>query len=505
MFTMIRQFVLLAFCCVVSSTSYAAGLAQNELIKYANVDSIRVIVELSRNSPNLRNPSNSSPLDSPLDAKSRVARTNDLLSLRGKLGVGRNKNGRTSTREILEFDNPNIYALTVNQSGLAALVNDASIDVYEDKLNWPLLSSSVPLVFPTQSTSQYSGTSWSVAVLDSGVDKTHPFLTGRIVGAAEACFSYNDTSISGNSDFASLCPNGQQQQVGAGSGTAGTGTPCSPSKTGCDHGTKMAGVIAGNVATVSGNTQNGVSLGASIIPVQVGTEILDTDLCPNPPNSCIAFFDSDIIKGLEYVRNISGSHSIAAVNLSIGSQIAGAQGPCNGVNPGLTTAINNLVNVGVAVVAAAGNNASQLGVSSPACISTAFAVAATDAASGSTQDDPWINNNRSSATLDLFAPGVAVTTSTLPSPQYVAETGTSIAAAHVSGAWAVLRNKNSALSVSQMAAVFKSVGPLIVQTPVIKRRLNIEAALAAVQEATADEGFCFPIITSSSKVATICL
>jgi hypothetical protein len=44
--------------------------------------------------------------------------------------------------------------------------------------------------------------------LDTGVDKTHPFLSGKVV--AEACFSNN-----GN------CPNGKTTQIGS-----GAGVPC---------------------------------------------------------------------------------------------------------------------------------------------------------------------------------------------------------------------------------------------------------------------------------------
>jgi subtilisin family serine protease len=58
----------------------------------------------------------------------------------------------------------------------------------EDTLSAPTLADSVPLIGADVAwAAGYSGAGQAVAILDTGVDKTHPFLTGKVI--AEACFS----------------------------------------------------------------------------------------------------------------------------------------------------------------------------------------------------------------------------------------------------------------------------------------------------------------------------
>src|SRR5204862_771645 len=110
----------------------------------------------------------------------------------------------------------------------------------------PTLAQSVPLVQGDQAWSAgYDGTGRVVAIVDTGVDKSHPFLLNKVV--AEACFS---SFAAGHST--SLCPNGQSQQIGV-----GAGVPCGPLNLGCWHGTHVAGIAAGN-GDQAGQTFSGV-------------------------------------------------------------------------------------------------------------------------------------------------------------------------------------------------------------------------------------------------------
>src|SRR5204863_9176946 len=77
----------------------------------------------------------------------------------------------------------------------------------------------------------YDGSGTVIAVLDTGVDSTHPFLAGKVV--EEACYS---STVAGVSQ--SFCPSGQPTQIGAGSAVR---CPLSD----CVHGTHVAGIAAG--------------------------------------------------------------------------------------------------------------------------------------------------------------------------------------------------------------------------------------------------------------------
>ena len=73
-----------------------------------------------------------------------------------------------------------------------------------DRLLRPSLEANITLVEADQAWAEgFDGSGWTVAVVDSGVDGTHPMLTRKVV--AEACYSSN-----GN------CPAGGTEQVGSG-------------------------------------------------------------------------------------------------------------------------------------------------------------------------------------------------------------------------------------------------------------------------------------------------
>jgi len=141
--------------------------------------------------------------------------------------------------------------LEIDQAELVALSSSPEIDhIEQDIAVPPALSQSVPLIGGVNGAfAGFTGKGQTVAILDTGVDKTHSFLTGKVV--SEACYS---TTLLGQST--ALCSDG--------STAPGAGLNCSPAYEGCDHGTHVAGIAAG-----SGPTFSGVAKDATLIAIQV--------------------------------------------------------------------------------------------------------------------------------------------------------------------------------------------------------------------------------------------
>ncbi|MGW7613719.1 S8 family serine peptidase, partial [Streptomyces sp. NPDC054766] len=399
-------------------------------------------------------------IDPPLydkTANGGKVRVNVLTKQRADLSAAADTGKTVQTFETLP-----LVTVKVDQAGLEKLAAQSNVvSVTEDTPVPPSLNESVPLIGGTSpAAAGLTGAGSAIAVLDTGVATHHPFLKGRVV--AEACFSPIDADYSATS----LCPNGTEEQEGTGSADSETG-PCA-TITECDHGTHVAGIAAGNGEGITGAPARGVAPGADIVAIQVFSEFTSEDYCGAGAAPCVLSFTSAQLSALEKVWELKQSGTpLVAANLSLGSgryTTACEDDPHQAV-------IDQLLDAGVATVVAAGNNGYTDAVTSPACVSSALAVGAT------TDDDELAAFTNRGPLVDVFAPGTSIVSS-VPGGGYASKAGTSMAAPHVAGALAILRQAFPTRSIESLEALLKATGKPITYTGASTPRIDIGQALS---------------------------
>ncbi|WAM00196.1 S8 family serine peptidase [Streptomyces sp. Je 1-369] len=306
--------------------------------------------------------------------------------------------GHTTVRRTLHA--LNAEALTTPPQDTAALWKaltsrkDGISHVWPDATRKATLDKSVKQIGADKAWSAgYDGTGVKVAVLDSGVDATHPDLKGRIL--AEKNFS--------------TAPDAKDRR---------------------GHGTHVASIAAGTGAE-SGGKFKGVAPGAKLLSGKVLDDSGEGD-------------DSGIIAGMDW----AAAQGADVVNLSIG----GYDTP--GIDP-LEAAVDKLSkDKGILFTVSAGNDGGTRSVNSPGSADAALTVGAVDdndeLAEFSSQG-PRVGDG--AIKPDVTAPGVDITAAAAPgsaiekevgqNPEgYLTISGTSMAAPHAAGAAALLKQQH---------------------------------------------------------------
>ncbi|HSF40651.1 MAG TPA: S8 family serine peptidase, partial [Thermoanaerobaculia bacterium] len=360
--------------------------------------------------------------------------------------------GGANAQVNARFETIPFLALTVDAAALDRLAAlPGVLGVAEDVLEKPSLASSNVAIGTNVALIQgLTGSGKVIAVLDTGVDKTHPFFTGGKV-VSEACYSSTVPPYT-----ESLCPGGVSESTASGSGVS-----CSVGVEGCNHGTHVAGIAAGNDGAGPGF---GVARGAGIIAIQVFSR---------DSWYYLGSWVSDQIKALERVYELADDYDIAAVNMSLGGYTYSSQQYCDIDNAARKAAIDNLRSIDIPTVASAGNDYYSSGLSAPACISSAVSVGAT------TDTDAVASFSNIATFLHLLAPGVDITSS-VPGGGTASFNGTSMAAPHVAGAWAVLKQANPGATVSDILAILRNTAVSVSGRGVSDmRRINLGKAVTA--------------------------
>ncbi len=254
-----------------------------------------------------------------------------------------------------------------------------------------------------------TGKNRTVAIIDSGVDYTHPELNSSYLGGKDFV----------NNDDDPMDDNG--------------------------HGTHVAGIIT---ADGINPTAKGLAPDAKIIVAKVCDA---NGMC----------WESDVVAGIGWaIKGIDGIANSGdepdAISISLGSSNRWVLANCD--SESIARKINEAFNSGINVVIAAGNY--PFGVSSPACSSKAIAVGATNLNSLTS----FSGRGFSMKDHGVVAPGVSVF-STVPkgncifcdSSGYKRLSGTSMSTPHVSALIALMKSKNSNLTASLVKLImFKS-------------------------------------------------
>jgi subtilisin len=341
-----------------------------------------------------------------------------------------------------KFNYTPLLAMEVTSSGLQTLmVSSGWTQIQEDKQYRMNLSQSAPLVGSTLIQSQgFGGAGQTIAIIDTGVDANHPFLSGKVV--AEACFSttLNPTQLFGST---TACPNNLDTQVGS-----GAAAPFATNIVGRGHGTHVAGIAAGGNPGIA---FTGVAPQASLIAIQAFSIFKNLDC--GGGKWCAFLYLSDGIAALEHVYSLRNTFNIASVNMSFGG--GAFSSPCD--RELFKLPVDLLRSAQIASISSSGNESSSFALSSPACISSVVSVGST------TKSDTVSSSSNSSSFLDLLAPGQSIQSS-VPGSSYAFSSGTSMASPHVAGAWAVMKEQISAWTVSQILANLKSWGVPVLDT-----------------------------------------
>lgn len=374
-------------------------------------------------------------------------------------------------------------SVQANANAIRAMArNPHVVTIQEDIPSPPALDSTLPVINgdDTQDLG-WTGAGQIVTIIDTGIDADHEFFDNnnggggsRLIG--EACFS-DPNNTSGDGQI-SLCPGGAQSDVTAGAADIDGNAQCTAAVNNCDHGTHVAGIAAGDGTGLANAPGNGVAPDADIIAIQVFTRHNNASDCNPNPAPCLLAYDTDTLSALNTLSatiSANPGRDFASANMSLG----GGNNSSNCDGDARKAAIDTLLGQGVATVISSGNGSLLNGVGAPGCISTAVTVGnSTDA------DNVWTTSNRGPL-LDLFAPGRTVNSSEV-SDTYDNKTGTSMAAPHVAGAFAVLREAYPTRTIGQLLGDMTSTGvPITYDTDgdtiadTTTPRLNLLAALQA--------------------------
>lgn len=204
-------------------------------------------------------------------------------------------------KKIYDRPDPRIKSIKINGIAGELSLNESAGSAMAGGINALLIQN----VYGFKGNGQY------IAVLDSGVRKSHPFFNGRPF--QEGCFG------STNSTHVGMCPGadilGDSRPLtplsAAACGQAAYPEPEFPASNDCAHGTHVAGIALGRSGSFG---LMGIAPNAGLVAINVMSRSRSTGR--------LAAFDSDVIKALELVKSLRVNQlQPITVNMSFGSAV----------------------------------------------------------------------------------------------------------------------------------------------------------------------------------------
>jgi hypothetical protein len=347
-----------------------------------------------------------------------------------------------------EFIYSNSFSAELSLEEIEELEKSGGVErIYYDYLVTTFLQNSTKIIGANETWGlqingiNLTGEGQTVCVIDTGINSSHESLQEKII--VQKCFiSHGSVKCEGNMNEG----NSAEDVHG--------------------HGTHVAGIIS------SSTHLKGVSPGANLAIVKAS-------------NDSGVGYSVDVGKSMEWCVLNRQQYNISVISMSLG----GGQNNsfCDSGNY-LTYYVNLAVSENISVVVATGNkglgfNDIVAGISSPACITNSTRITALD--KDETYADYAFRNSNFSDILS--APGTSIN-STIVSGSYNANSGTSMATPHVSGAIAILRQYldsiNKTMTPKNISDVLNRTGKQIEDSASGRNysRIDVYAALIELDE-----------------------
>jgi len=352
------------------------------------------------------------------------------------------------------YENQAGFSGEVTTSGLTKLLNNPSVAHIEPvRYVQVALAQAIPLANALEARQVYDGTGIAVAIVDTGIDYTHPRLGGG---------AFPNNKVIGGYDFGNN--DADPMPVGVEEG---------------GHGTCCAGISAGDLGTVE-DYIGGVAPNAKIYALKASAD--DSDGLAS--DATLAAWDWCITH-----RNDNPDNPIMAMSNSWGMPFYPFDDPANAdaFSPAHTIAASNATALGITILAASGNDGfAGQGISWPSAMSNIISV-------GAVYDttDQVTGYSNTADNLDILAPADPVYTTDIvgeagydPGDYFPSFNGTSSACPFAAGVVASLQSaaraeRGSYLAPAEVRNLLVMTGDPVADTKVdiTKPRVNLGAAI----------------------------